>query len=37
MGASDFRILRFAPSYLRAVVRLLRTAPRNGKACGPST
>ena len=37
MGASDFRILRFAPSYLRALVRLLRTAPRNGKACGPGT
>ena len=37
MGASDFRILRFAPSYLRALMRLLRTAPRNGKTCGPGT
>jgi dolichol-phosphate mannosyltransferase len=26
MGTSDFRILRFAPSYLRAVLRLLRTS-----------
>jgi SAM-dependent methyltransferase len=28
MGASDFRILRFAPSYLRALIRLLRGAVR---------
>jgi SAM-dependent methyltransferase len=32
MGASDFRILRFAPSYLRALVGLLRAAPRRRKA-----
>ena len=25
------RILRFAPSYLRALARLLRSAPRNAK------
>jgi hypothetical protein len=37
MGASDFRILRFAPSYLRAVVGLLRTAPRKRKAREPSS
>jgi hypothetical protein len=28
MGDSDFRVLRFAPSYLRALVRLLHTAWR---------
>ena len=28
MGTSDFRILRFAPSYFRALIRLLRSAPR---------
>ncbi len=28
MGTSDFRILRFAPSYLRALIRLLRRAPQ---------
>jgi dolichol-phosphate mannosyltransferase len=33
MGSSDFRILRFAPSYLRALIRLLRTAPRKSRAC----
>ena len=34
MGASDFRILRFAPSYLRALVRILR-APRKRGTCSP--
>ena len=28
MGTSDFRILRFAPSYLRALIRVLRASPR---------
>jgi dolichol-phosphate mannosyltransferase len=37
MGTSDFRILRFAPSYLRAVLRLLRTAPRRRALSGPSS
>jgi SAM-dependent methyltransferase len=37
MGTSDFRILRFAPSYLRALIRLLRSAPRKHTASGPST
>jgi glycosyltransferase involved in cell wall biosynthesis len=37
MGTSDFRILRFAPSYLRALLGLLRTAPRRRALSGPSS
>ena len=33
MGASDFRIFRFAPSYLRALVDLARVARRGDQRC----
>jgi dolichol-phosphate mannosyltransferase len=37
MGASDFRILRFAPSYLRALARLLRSSRRDAKTWVPGS